>query len=70
VKTRSPFDELVKQQDDLPPNLHIQKEPVRFHPDTDTHFGGLTAFPKSSTIITGLRSKKKYKGFEAKRIWP
>lgn len=55
---------------DLPENIHIQHDYVRFHPDTDTMFGGQTAFPKSSTIISGLRCKKKYKGFVAKTSWP
>jgi hypothetical protein len=32
IKTTTPYDELVRQKDDLPPNLHVQKEPVRFHP--------------------------------------
>lgn len=30
--------------------------------DTDTLFGGKTAFPKSSTIVSGLKYKKKYPG--------
>lgn len=55
---------------DLPENLHIQTEPVRFNPETDTMFNGQTAFPCSSTIVTGLKAKKKYKGHEAKRSWP
>ncbi|XP_067004047.1 large ribosomal subunit protein mL50 [Anabrus simplex] len=55
---------------ELPPNLHIQHEYVRFHPDTDTKFGGVSAFPKSSTIVTGLLYKKKYKGYKAKTSWP
>lgn len=54
---------------DLPENLHIQHEYLRFHPDTDTKFGGETAFPLRSTIVTGLRYKKKYAGFVAKKKW-
>ncbi|CAG5089791.1 Similar to MRPL50: 39S ribosomal protein L50 [Cotesia congregata] len=45
---------------ELPPNLHIQYEYNRFNPETDTKFGGKTAFPKSSTLVTGLKYKKKY----------
>jgi len=70
ISTVTPYDTLVNKRDELPPNLHVQKEPLRFHPDTDTMFGGMTAFPKSTNIVTGLRAKKKYKGFEAKRQWP
>ena len=47
---------------ELPKNLHINYDYVRFHPDTDTMFGGKTAFPKSSTLVTGLKYKKKYPG--------
>ncbi|OXA59038.1 uncharacterized protein LOC110843910 [Folsomia candida] len=70
IKTQTPFDLLTRQAEDLPPNLHILPKPIRFHPETDTQFGGMTAFPKSSTIVTGLRSKKKYRGYEAKKTWP
>jgi len=69
IKTTTPYEELVRRSD-LPPNLHIQKDPVRFHPETDTMFGGVSAFPKSSTIVTGLRAKKVYRGYEAKMTWP
>lgn len=31
--------------------------------DTDSLFGGKSAFPKSSTIIVGLKCKKKYRGY-------
>ncbi|RLU21410.1 hypothetical protein DMN91_005783 [Ooceraea biroi] len=54
---------------DLPKNLHIQQEYHRFHPDTDTMFGGVTAFPKSSTIVTGLKYKKKYPGHKQENPW-
>lgn len=63
-----PLDEMQKRP--LPPNLHIQNEYIRFNPETDTKFNGQTAFPKSSTIVTGLKYRKKYAGFEAKRSWP
>jgi large subunit ribosomal protein L50 len=69
VKTTTPYEELGRC-DNLPPNLHVQKEPLRFHPETDTMFRGESAFPKSSTIVTGLRAKKIYRGYEAKMTWP
>lgn len=47
---------------ELPKNLQINYDYVRFHPDTDTLFNGKTAFPKSSTLVTGLKYKKKYPG--------
>lgn len=38
--------------------------------ETDTKFGGVTAFPESSTIVTGLKYKNKYKGHEQKIRFP
>ncbi|XP_055609726.1 39S ribosomal protein L50, mitochondrial [Uranotaenia lowii] len=68
IDTTLPLDALKTVQ--LPENLHIQHEYIRFHPETDTMFGGRSAFPKSSTIVTGLRYKDKYKGHVAKKSWP
>ncbi|XP_054732400.1 39S ribosomal protein L50, mitochondrial isoform X1 [Anastrepha obliqua] len=68
VNTTIPYDALKNA--DLPENLHIQYEYLRFHPDTDTKFNGQTAFPKSSTLVTGLKYRGKYEGHEAKRSWP
>lgn len=65
VNTYLPLDEL--QTRELPPNLHIENKYTRFHPETDTMFGGKTAFPGSSTIVTGLKYRKKYPGFVAER---
>ena len=68
VNTTLPLDAMKTME--LPSNLHIQHDYVRFHPETDTMFGGRTAFPKSSTLVTGLKAKKKYKGHIAKQSWP
>lgn len=67
VEKRAPLDALKTMK--LPENVHIQTEYHRFHPETDTMFGGISAFPKSSTIVTGLRYKKKYKGYDARTPW-
>ena len=67
VDTRVPLDRFKSVE--LPPNLHIQYDYHRFHPETDTKFGGVTAFPRRSTIVTGLTYKKKYTGFEWKPKW-
>ncbi|XP_034840187.1 large ribosomal subunit protein mL50 [Maniola hyperantus] len=68
VDTKTPFDTLKKM--DLPKNLHVQEDYVRFHPDTDTLFNGKSVFPKSSTIVSGLKTRKKYEGYTAKTSWP
>lgn len=61
VDTVVPYDAL--QNRELPPNLHILANYHRFHPETDLMFDGVTAFPRSSNLVTGLKTKKKYKGF-------
>lgn len=68
VSTTLPMDVLRKIE--LPENLHILHEYKRFNPADDTMFGGKSAFPKSSTLVTGLKYKKKYQGTTAKMSWP
>ncbi|KAJ8927262.1 hypothetical protein NQ314_020313 [Rhamnusium bicolor] len=68
VDTRTPLDKMRNMN--LPENLHIQFEYHRFHPDTDTAFGGITAFNESSTIVTGLKYKGKYPGHVQKQKMP
>ncbi|XP_067668152.1 large ribosomal subunit protein mL50-like [Haliotis asinina] len=58
VRNTAAYDDLSKL--DLPKNLHIQMEPLRFDKDTDTMFGGRTAFPHRPTIVSSLRYKHKY----------
>lgn len=63
VENVTPYDQMKEME--LPPNLHVIYDYQRFHPDTDTMFDGISAFPKSSTIVSGLKSKEKYKGYDA-----
>ncbi|CAL8093323.1 unnamed protein product [Calicophoron daubneyi] len=51
-------------RDQLPPNLHIQTEPLRYNPATDTFFG-CTAYPGRSTVVSSLAALRKHKGFRA-----
>lgn len=67
VDVRVPLDKFKSVE--LPPNIHIQYEYHRFHPETDTMHGGVSAFPKRSTIVTGLKYKKKYAGYTVKPKW-
>lgn len=68
VNTTLPLDAMRTME--LPPNLHIQHEYVRFNEDTNAVFKGQTAFPRSSTLVTGLKYRNKYKGVVAKTSWP
>ena len=54
---------------DLPKNLHMNLEPIRFDPDTDTVYGGKTAFPGQKTIVPSIKYRRKYKGYEGKIRW-
>ncbi|XP_077291574.1 mitochondrial ribosomal protein L50 [Arctopsyche grandis] len=67
VDTTTPFEAFKTM--DLPKNLHIQYEYLRFHPDKDTKFNGVSAYPNSSTLVTGLTYKKKYEGYQATKKW-
>lgn len=62
VDCRTPYEEL----DQSIPNLHIIQEAKRYDPETD----GISAFPKSSTLVTSLKHRKKYKGHVEKSSWP
>uniref|UniRef100_A0A1Y1MDP8 Large ribosomal subunit protein mL50 n=1 Tax=Photinus pyralis TaxID=7054 RepID=A0A1Y1MDP8_PHOPY len=68
LSTITPYENIKNM--DVPPNLHVQYEYHRFHPETDTKFGGITAFPRSSTIVSGLKYKEKYKGHQQRESWP
>lgn len=58
------------QNHNLPENLQILNNYRRFHPEEDTMFNGITAFPKYSTLVSGLKYRKKYCGHSVKRSWP
>lgn len=55
----------------LPPNLVIQVDPIRYHPDDKSLFS-TTSFPGRSTIVSGLDTSKKYPSYKApknRRLW-
>lgn len=70
IRGITPYDQLFREQDQLPKNLHIIPEPIRFDPATDTFFDGKDAYPKHPLISTGLRAKKKYPNIKEKFDWP
>ncbi|XP_055342021.1 uncharacterized protein LOC129590693 [Paramacrobiotus metropolitanus] len=59
-----------QRRTDLPPNMHVSYNPIRFDPDNDPYYGGVTAFPGRSSVIVGLKAKKMYKGFQFQADWP
>lgn len=54
------------EQSNLPPNLVIQVEPIRFDPN-DKSFFSTTAFPGRSTIMSGIEESKKYPSHKASK---
>lgn len=70
VRGISKFDELVKNQDQLPPNLTVISNYLRFNPETDKFFGGKDAYPKSPMMTYGVRAKQKYENIKEKFEWP
>ncbi|ESO07273.1 hypothetical protein HELRODRAFT_170601 [Helobdella robusta] len=71
VKETSTYEDLASgKKTELPKNLHIQLEPLRFHPEKDTMFEGRTAFPGSNTIVSSLKYKRKYQGYSTSREKP
>lgn len=53
----------LQRSDELPQNVHIQLDAVRFTPETSGFFSDLDAFPQRSTKIVDLWYKKKYASF-------
>ena len=67
-----PTDKLVAmaeehaQKSNLPPNLVLQINPIRFNPNDNTFFP-TTAFPGRSTIVSGIATSKKYPSYKASK---
>ena len=55
---------------DLPRNLHMQLEYQRFDPQTDTMFGGRTAYPGRDTYVTSIKYKRKYESIKTTKEKP
>ena len=67
MKDTSPIEDLASLQKDLPKNLHITTEYIRFDPEKDTFFNGKDAFPERDTIVPSLWYSKKYKPVKKKQ---
>jgi hypothetical protein len=53
----------IQQSNELPANVHIQLDAVRYTPETNSFFNELDAFPKRSTKVVDLWYKKKYAAY-------
>lgn len=71
IRGVSAYDQLVRQQDQLPPNLHILPEAKRFDPnETDAFHKGIDAYPGTIEVVKGIRAKEKYPPLKRKIRWP
>lgn len=74
ISQESSYDRLeaMSKKGELPPNLYIQKEHVRFDPEAAEEAGEeqdvarITAYPRSSTIVVHPENRKKHKDIIAK----
>ena len=74
ITKESSYDRLeaMSKKGELPPNLYIQLEPVRFDPEVAEEAGveqdvaRISAYPRSSTIVVNPENRKKYKDVIAK----
>ncbi|VDM32833.1 unnamed protein product [Hydatigera taeniaeformis] len=77
LKAVEPEDKLIAMLEEhsrlsnLPQNLVIQVDPIRYNPD-DKSFFSTSPFPGRSTIVSGLDTSKKYpshKASKSRRLW-
>ncbi|XP_015917312.1 uncharacterized protein [Parasteatoda tepidariorum] len=61
-----PYDALLRDNEKLPPNLHIMSDTPTFNPDTDSFFDGITAYPGRKRIVYTKTGEK----FEKIIEWP
>ena len=71
VDMLSPYDRLEQgvRSGDLPSNLTVQVDPLRFDPDSSASkldVDRISAFPRSSTILSTPEARKKWKSVTAK----
>ena len=68
LRDTTALDDLSKL--DLPKNLHIQMDYLRFDPENDTMFGGRTAYPGRDTVVTSIKYRRKYKSIRTRKEKP
>uniref|UniRef100_A0A0K2UD89 Large ribosomal subunit protein mL50 n=1 Tax=Lepeophtheirus salmonis TaxID=72036 RepID=A0A0K2UD89_LEPSM len=66
VDMKNYYDRLSSSSAELPKNIYIQKEAIRFDPSDDHPLHKVSAYPRSSTIIMNPESKRKFKGVRTK----
>lgn len=70
VKGNNSYHQLISDSSQLPKNLHLIPEPIRFDAKTDTFFKGVSAYPAQSNEVTGIKLKKKFPTSADNFVWP
>ena len=70
VRGKNNYDQMVQNTSNLPKNLHVIAEPIRFNPQADTFFDGASAFPGQQNQLMGLRARKLYPTYNDNFVWP
>lgn len=70
VRGISKLDDMVRKQDQLPPNLCVMPNYRMVDPTKDEFFKGCDAYPKMPLKIVGAKGKKKYPSFKERMEWP
>ena len=70
IKGISTLDDLSRRKNELPSNLHVINDYIRFNPEKDTFFNGKDAYPKRPLTVTGIRGKQKYEDIKVPFEWP
>lgn len=63
------YDKLVRDREQLPPNLTVIPEIKRFSPDDEGVFG-VDPMPGMPDVVRGLRGQKKYPALKSTIDWP
>lgn len=61
---------LQERNNQLPRNLHVLNDYIRYNPNNDAFFGGKDAFPKMPSTVRGIRATRKYDNFKTPMEWP
>ncbi|XP_053207331.1 uncharacterized protein LOC128391462 [Panonychus citri] len=70
IRGLTTYDDLSRRQNELPANLHIINQYIRFDPENDTFFKGKDAFPKHPMVVEGIRGREKYQDIKIPFEWP
>lgn len=63
------YDKLVRDKDQLPPNLCVIPEIKRYNPE-DNFMSGIDPMPGHPDVVRGIRAQKKYPPLKPEINWP